>query len=129
MEACLLHLAKEYASPVMNPAAPVLEPERDRICLGKIFELSVHTIRDWAGIEGNTLPAGRIRIPDSFAPRYRAMLLTRIDVYGDSGLLDHESSLNLPQSFPGKPVLGGGEEWQFHYRLGSEPGLVCERIR
>lgn len=126
VDACLLHLAKEYAAPITDPQAAVLEPERDRIYLGKVFELSSQTIRDWAGIQGDSLPAASIRIPPSFATRYRPMLLTRIVVYGDSHLLDHESSLNLPQPFPGKPRFQGGEELRFHYQLGSNPGLVFE---
>lgn len=127
--ACLLHLAKEYAAPVADAGAPPVEPEPDRLYLGTVFELDAHSISKWTGLEGGSLPAARIRIPVSFAPRYRPMLLTRIEVYGDNRLLDHESSLNLPQAFPGKPVFQGGEELQFRYRLGSNPGLEYERVR
>lgn len=127
VEACLLHLAKEYAPPVSDGCtAP--GPEPDRIYLGTVFELGARHIKDWAGLKESVLPAARIRLPDSFAPRYRPMLLTRIDVYGGNCLLDHESSLNLPQPFPGKPVFRGGEELQFRYRLGSRPGLEYEQL-
>lgn len=125
VNACLLHLAKEYAAPVSDSCGPA-EPEPDRIYLGTVFELSTQRIRDWAAVEESVLPAARIRIPASFASRYRPMLLTRIDVYGGNRLLDHESSLNLPQPFPGKPVFRGGETLQFRYRLGRRPGLEFE---
>lgn len=128
VEACLLHLAREYAAPVINAGAPAVAPEPDRIYLGTVFELNAKSIRDWAGLKACSLPAACIRIPASFEQRYRPMLLTRIDVYGDSRLLDHESSLNLPQPFPGKPVFQGGEELQFRYRLGSRPGLEFELV-
>lgn len=128
VEACLLHLAKEYAAPVTDVRSPAVEPKPDRIYLGTIFELSTKAIGSWTELQGLTLPAAAIRIPATFAARYRPMLLTRIDVYGDSRLLDHESSLNLPQPFPGKPVFHGGEELQFRYRLGSHPGLEYEQL-
>jgi len=124
VDACLLHLAKEYPPPVTDPHTNVRQAESDRLYLGTVFELNTRTVWDWTGIEGDILPAGCVRIPTSFAPRYRPMLLTRIAVYGDSVLHDHESSLNLLQPFPGRPVLRGGETLQFHYRLGSDPGLV-----
>ena len=126
VEACLLHHAKEYAPPITDPDAPFLEPQRDRVYLGKVFELSAQTIKSWDGIDAEVLPAASITIPVPLEPRYEARLLTRIAVYGDHHLLDYESSLNLPQRLPGKPVLKGGEELRFHYRLGSEPGLAFE---
>lgn len=123
VRACLLHLAKEFAPPLASPGAAPVQPQRDRIDLGPLFVLNADSIRDWADLESDTLPAGEVRIPAPLARRYRPMLLTHIEVYGPHVLGDYDSSLNLPQPFPGKPGLSGGERLRFRYRIGSAPGL------
>lgn len=128
VEACLLNNAKEFSPVLVDSTVPPPEPERDRIHLGSIFELSAQTIEAWADIEADTLPGACIRIPDPLLPRYQIRLLTRIMVYGEICLLDYESSLNLPQHLPGKPKLKGGEKLRFHYKLGSNPGFIMEPL-
>lgn len=123
VRACLLHLAKEFAPPLAGPGATLVEPQRDRIDLGEVFALDADGIRAWNGTGDDSLPAGAVRIPAPLAPRYRAMLLTHIQVHGPHVLNDFDSSLNLPQPFPGKPLLRGGECLRWRYRLGPRPGL------
>lgn len=123
VRACLLHLAREFAPPLAAPDAAPVEPRRDRIDLGAVFELDGDSIRSWTGLAGPFLPAGEVRIPAPLAARYRAMLLTRIQVHGSHVLDDYDSSLNVPQPFPGKPILSGGERLRFRYRTGPRPGL------
>lgn len=126
VEACLLNLEKEH---VIMPADFVGEfppPERDRIYLGKIFELDAANIRGWEGLEGDRLPAGQVKIPAQPESRYRPYLLTRVDVYGNNRLQDYDCSLTLPQPLRGK--VEGGETLQFHYQLGSNPQLCHEVV-
>lgn len=110
------------------PGDPVPPLRRDRIDLGPVFVLDRATIGAWRDIAGDTLPAATVTVPPALAPRYAARLLTRIDAFGPYRLDDYESSLNLPQRLPGRPVLTGGERLAFEYRLGIAPGLVC-RVR
>lgn len=124
VEACVLHGAKEHVFLPADHTGEIPPPRRDRINLGKIFELDAASICDWAPIAGDRLPAGRIKIPEPLEPRYRPYLLTRITVYGDTCLQDYDSSLTLPKPLPGK--FRGGEELQFHYQLGSNPELRYE---
>lgn len=123
VEACLLDPGRERLPIGLVDAELRAEPLRDRIYLGTVFELNARQIARWADIDGDTLPAARIALPAAFAPRYQLRLLTRIEVFGAIGLSDYDSSLNEPQRLPGRPVFSGGEQLQFHYRLGSHPGL------
>ncbi|PPK76980.1 hypothetical protein B0F87_10285 [Methylobacter tundripaludum] len=127
VEACLLDRSKEHV-PVAEQQDKLVEPVRDRIYLGKIFELNAENIRQWADITEERLPAGSITIPTPLLQRYQLRLLTRIVVYGQACLQDYDSSLNLPQALPGKPTFAGGETLQFHYQLGVRPGLCYETI-
>ncbi|MGZ5049633.1 MAG: hypothetical protein ACXWF8_04070 [Methylobacter sp.] len=126
VEACLLNPSKEHAP--VHPEQPekLIEPKRDRIYLGQVFELSAENIKQWANIMEDQLPAARIEIPASLPEHYQPRLLTGITVYGQIRLKDYESSLNIPQRLPGKTALSGGEVLQFHYRLGPYPGLNYE---
>lgn len=127
IEACLLDPSKEHSPIASAPGEKFVEPVRDRVYLGKVFELNTQNIRHWASITADCLPAASIRIPEPLPERYQMRLLTRIVVYGQTtGLQDYESSLNLPQPLPGKPKFAGGETLQFYYKLGSHPGLGYE---
>lgn len=128
VEACLLDQKKEHAPIDLTQPEKFVEPVRDRIYLGKIFELNAENIRQWADITEDRLPAGSITIPTPLPQHYQLRLLTRIVVYGQTCLQDYDSSLNLPQALPGKPAIAGGEVLQFHYQLGVHPGLCYETV-
>jgi len=128
VEACLLDPAKEQVPVGLMQEGKFVEPVRDRVYLGKIFELDAQSVRLWASIIADRLPAASIKIPEPLPERYQLRLLTRIVVYGDTCLQDYDSSLNLPQRMPGKPKFAGGETLQFHYKLGTYPGLGYEAI-
>ncbi len=126
VEACLLDPSKEHSPVGSAQEGKFIEPVRDRVYLGKVFELDVQNIRHWASITTDCLPAASIEIPAPLPERYQVRLLTRIVAYGQIGLQDYDSSLNLPQPLAGKPKFAGGETLQFHYKLGSIPGLGYE---
>jgi hypothetical protein len=96
VEACLLDPAKEQAPVGLMQEGKFVEPVRDRVYLGKIFELDTQSVRQWASINADRLPAASIKMPEPLPERYQLRLLTRIVVYGDTGLQDYDSSLNLP---------------------------------
>nr|HQT25981.1 aspartyl/asparaginyl beta-hydroxylase domain-containing protein [Burkholderiales bacterium] len=122
VEACLLNGSREHVPAADGNASEM--PKRDRICLGKLFELDKANVRSWAGIEDDRLPAGSVKLPFPLESRYHPYLLTRITVYGDTCLQDYETSLTLPKPLRGQ--FNGGEELHFHYRLGSNPELQYE---
>jgi hypothetical protein len=123
IDMCLLDWSKEHLLMPAEYVGEIPAPQRDRIHLGRIFELNDINIRSWHGIEGDRLPAGRVRFPESLESRYRPYLMTSIDVFGLHRLQDYDSSLTTPMAFRTIPELAGGEMLQFHYQLGSNPEL------
>ncbi len=121
---CLLDWSREHVSMPADHVGEFPEPDRDRIYLGKIFELNAAGIRSWEGIEGDALPAGKVKIPSPLESRYRPHLMTDIVVYGKHRLQNYDCSLTLPQRLRGK--IEAGDELQFRYRLGNHPVLVHE---
>lgn len=126
---CMLDWSKEHVLMPADHVGEIPAPKRDRIHLGRIFELDAAGIHGWKSIDGDRLPAGLVRIPDSLDNRYRPYLMTRIAVYGKNRLQDYDSSLTIPQPLAGRPTFTGGEALQFHYRLGANPELKYEVLR
>lgn len=124
VEACLLDWSREHVSMPADHVGEFPKPDRDRIYLGKIFELDAAGIRSWLDIDGDTLPAGKVKMPSPLESRYRPHLMTNIVVYGKHRLQNYDCSLTLPQRLRGK--IEAGDELQFRYRLGNHPGLVHE---
>jgi hypothetical protein len=122
VEACLLRLSKEL-SPPRDDGGAQQAPRRERVELGPVFHLDAAAIRAWSGMDA-ALPAGAVQVPATVPAGMQPRLLTKIVSFGSHRLQDWESSLNLPQHFPGRPVLQGGETLQFAYRIGEQPGLV-----
>lgn len=128
VEVCMLNGSREHVIMPAGYTGEIPEPDRDRINLGKVFQLDAANIRRWEGMEGDRLPAGRARIPAPLESRYQPYLLTKVEVYGDIVLQDYDCSLTVPQRLPGKPVFAGGETLQFHYKLGAYPELGYELL-
>ena len=122
VEACLLRLGREVAPPLEDGMAH-RAPQRERIALGEVFRLDGDAIRRWRGMAG-PLPAGTVQVPAAIPAGMQARLLTKIACFGPHRLDDWDSSLNLPQPLPGRPVLQGGETLCFAYEVGPRPGLV-----
>lgn len=124
VEACLLNGAKEHVCMPADFVGEFPEPERDRIYLGKIFELDAANIKRWEEIDGDRLPAGKVKIPLPLETRYRPHLLTKITVYGETCLDDYDCSLTLPKRLRGE--IKEGDELQFYYQFGNHPELRYE---
>jgi hypothetical protein len=123
VEMCMMDWIKEHNLMPSDHVGEIPPPKRDRVYLGKIFELDATNIKSWKKIDDDRLPAGRVQIPDSLESRYLPCLLTRITVYGENRLGDYDSSLTIPQLLSEKPIFSGGETVQFHYKLGANPEL------
>lgn len=124
VEVCLINWSREHVLMPADYVGEFPEPDRDRIHLGKIFDLDTVSIKAWEDIAGEILPAGKVKMPLALALKYKPYLLTNIVVYGRHRLQDYDSSLTAPQRLRGK--IGAGDELRFHYRLGSNPQLICE---
>ncbi|HZW26309.1 MAG TPA: class I SAM-dependent methyltransferase [Gallionella sp.] len=121
VEVCLINWSREHVFMPADYVGEFPKPDRDRIYLGKIFELDAANIQSWKGMEGDTLPAGKVTIPSPMESKYRPHLLTNIVVYAQHRLQNYDCSLTLPYRLRGK--FSGGEELQFHYQLGNNPEL------
>ncbi len=129
VDMCLLDWSKEHVLVSADHVGDIPSPERDRLNLGKVFELDSHNILSWRKVDGEYLPAECIQIPGRVDDRYRPYLLTNIVVCGENRLQDYDSSLTMPQPLPGRPMFVGGETLQFRYRLGPNPQLEFEVFR
>jgi hypothetical protein len=92
----------------------------------RVFELNASTIRSWASLCGDRLPAAAIRIPSPPAPSYRPFLFTTITTYGEHVLRTHDSGLTAIREIRGIDDISAGRFVRFHYRLGTDPCLVAE---
>ena len=120
-------------------ASPIPEDQpmmpRDRIELGRIFEVTKESALELVCSreehEGSFfLKPVSITIPESpELPRYLPMLLTGITVFGSFTLGDYDSGLTYPTVLHQLEQLRGGETLEFRFRLGREPGFVCNIIR
>lgn len=126
VEVALLNFSREHVFMPADYVGEFPEPDRDRIYLGKIFELNTACIADWKNIEGNTLPAGHVKIPSPLEDRYSPHLLTDIVVYGRHRLQNYDCSLTSPQRLKGD--IRAGDELQFRYLLGNNPRLIHETV-
>lgn len=124
VEVCLINWSREHVFMPADFVGEFPEPDRDRIHLGKVFELDAANIKIWEGIAGDILPAGKVKIPSVLERRYKPYLLTDIVVYGRHRLQNYDCSLTLPQYLRGN--IAADDELRFFYRLGSNPQLVLD---
>ena len=99
-------------------------PERIRV--GSVFELNVTTIRSWELLTGDLLPAAAIHVPPPPKPSFRPYLFTTITTYGKHVLRTHDCSLTGIREIKRSAHGPADCPLQFHYRLGTSPGLFAE---
>jgi len=127
VDAYLVDVSKEFRFVDADQAAEPPPPERDRVLLGTVFELSAETSALWDDVRADWLPGASVRLPDPLEPRYTPMLLTTVVVRGENVLRTYDSGLTIPKPIPVEGAVRGGDTLAFHYRLGAHPGLVCHR--
>jgi hypothetical protein len=117
VDAVLTDLSRELGS---NGVAA--EPCSGRIPLGRILEVNRERVCAWSAARVSShLPPARITLPSAVAAQYSLMLTTTIRTFGVHLLREYESGLTHPLMVNG---WRAGEEIEFIYRLGKEPGFT-----
>ncbi len=120
VEAVLTDLARELGG---NGVAP--RPWSGRIRLGRVLEVDCKRAGAWAaaGVPAH-LPPARIALPSMIAAQYSLVLATTIRSFGVHALREYESGLTCPREVHG---WHAGEELEFTYHLGKDPGFHMEK--
>jgi hypothetical protein len=126
VDAFLVDTSKEPDIVVPESAGPTTKWRPDRIPVGPVFELNASTIRSWASLSDQHLPAAAIRLPPPPEPSYRPFLFTTITTHGEHVLRTHDCCLTGIREITDNDNLSAGRSLQFHYRLGAAPCLVAE---
>jgi hypothetical protein len=129
--ACLADMGAEFvfSDPnTTNPRPPVL-PERRRLALGTLVELTKEGLR--VGIEppeGSEAPAATVLvIPDEVATLPDFMIRTTVDVFGGHRLDDYDSGISYPTLIHHLGRFRAGDRIEFSYEEGPSPGLRVRR--
>ncbi|HJM65297.1 MAG: hypothetical protein CMN05_14950 [Roseibacillus sp.] len=128
VDAFLVDTSKEPDLIVPESEDPSAKWTPDRIPVGPVFELNAETIRSWASLSDDRLPAAVIRLPPPPEPSYRPFLFTAITTHGEHALRTHDCSLTGIREITDIDNLSAGRTVQFHYRLGAAPCLVAEAV-
>ncbi len=126
VDAFLVDTSKEIDVIVPEGEGPSSKSQPNRIPVGPVFELNTETIQSWTSLSGDRLPAAAIDIPAPPEPLYRPYLFTTITTHGKHLLRTHDCSLTGIREIPGSDDDSAERSLQFHYRLGTAPGLVSE---
>ncbi len=124
VEAFLVDTEKEIDVVVPDSGGAPVAGQPDRVLVGPVFELNASTIRSWASLSGDRLPAAAIHIPPPPNPHYRPFLFTTVATHGEHVLRTHDSSVTGIREVTGIGDISSGRSVQFHYRLGTAPRLV-----
>jgi hypothetical protein len=128
VDAFLVDTSKEPDLIVPKSEDPSGKWQPDRIPVGPVFELNVSTIRSWASLSDDRLPAAVIRLPPPPDPSYRPFLFTTIATHGEHVLLTHDCNLTGIREITDIDNLSAGRTVEFHYRLGAAPCLVAQVV-
>jgi len=126
IDAYLVDTSKEFT--FVEPQQAGGRSKKDRIPLGRVFELSRETVKMWNSCGNTRLPAASVQIPDPLERHYTPMLFTTIQVFRNHYLKAYDSGLTTPRILPSPRPLQGGDILKFSYRLGSHPALRCDSI-
>ena len=121
IDAYLCDPHKEYGR---NGAAP----RRDRIKLGRVFELTAEQAIEVTSASGTKayLPAGAMDLPSEIAERLKLMLTTTITVFDRIVIGEYESGLTHPLWFYDFRGANGGDRIEFKYYFEKSPGFKWE---
>lgn len=130
ISACLSDLGQEMSFTVDGT------PKRQRVYLGKVFELtaeSARSIREWPISDeekgARSSPPASLRVPQLDAPPYTLMLLTEITVFESFHIGDYQSGITYPVVCHESGHIEGGTRIEFYYRTGAHPGLRHRILR
>jgi len=126
VDACLVNAGREFT--FVESGRDDVPLTRDRVLLGRVFELSTESIALWTHESSDRLPALSVHVPRPLETRYTPMLLTTVVVQADHILESYDSGLTIPKPLPFDGPVRGGDTLGFHYRLGAHPKLVCDGV-
>ncbi len=97
---------------------------RDRIKLGRIFELTSEVCRNEAQqpIQGFA-PPSILEIPQEVTPGRVIILATTITIFDSVELCDYESGITYPTVLYNLEEVRPGDRLEFSYQLGTDPGF------
>lgn len=130
---CLADLGREFQ--VSGPNDSDI-PTAARVRLGRqtLLVLSARNVGEQVAQQAfdpkhaaSMLPAQTVRMPVLPQP-LSALLLTRVQVFGEFALDDYDSGLSYPAVLHDLGSLREGDLLEFRYRLGGNPGFVAERV-
>lgn len=126
VRACLTDGSREI--PTLNAEGHYAE--RLRLDLGPLFELSLDSVRPWAGINPTEVafPPTQVVIPDTRPTTVnRFLLLTHITTFGDITLDDYACSLTCPLPIRELDYPAPGQTLEFRYQMDATPGFIHHR--
>lgn len=133
VDLCLYDPRLEYLPPdpcVNEPVSSSTAPRanRKRINLGRVFELTAALAFEFGATRNefskpSCLPAAGFEIPVDLEARDGLLLSTTITVYDSLVLGEYESGLTHPVLLSDFSRANRGDRLDFHYSLGSKPGL------
>ncbi len=131
LSACLADMGAEFvfSDPNASNTGPPVLPERRRLALGTLAELTIEGLR--VGIEppeGSEKPAASVlTIPDEVAQLPDLMIRTTVEVFGGHRLDDYDSGISYPTLIHHLGRFRTGDRIEFSYEEGPSPGLRVRR--
>lgn len=119
VEACLANFQKEFVFDSDK------QPERERIKLGKIFELTSESFAE----KENLFSPKTLEIPAHPLSLSSFMLLTKIEIFDSFKLDDYNSGLTYPTILHEIGELKAGQKIRFQYITGKNPHFEFRLIQ
>jgi hypothetical protein len=113
VEVCMVNLPKESG-------------ERERINLGRIFELEAEKIRQNPLLD---FPRTALKIPAQAKGRNLCfMILTKVLIFDSFRLDDYDSAITYPKRLSPKPDIEASEILEFFYNFGEKPHFEYKSV-
>jgi hypothetical protein len=136
LSACLTDLKKEFETvPIESSNSTNPRAQRDRIHLGRLFELTAESARRPWFLSGpnnqeQTLGSSPVRIGIPKIPEniYDLMILTDINVFGTVVLSDYECGITYPTVLKELGPMRSRDQFESQYFTGAKPGLRWKRV-
>jgi len=124
--ACLYDPDKEFSRALARfsestASSDTLKSDRVRVNLGRVFEI---TLENSCALRAQTcLPMVTLDLPRKVDERLKLLLATTVTVFDSIVLDEYESGITYPVMLPNSDRIKGGDQIEFHYSLGNQPGL------
>lgn len=75
----------------------------------------------------NCLPGHKITLPEHPSPDCQLFLFTELALFDDEYLYPYENGVTTPVLYHLEERYQPGEQIQFSYQMGEQPGLICQK--